>query len=588
MKMKLKYRLIIIMIMSVSLFSGISGISEGAENSEPPLRYITTVGVSGNAHTATEYILNVVDTKPGMPLSRDMILNDIEAIYNQGFFSYVDADFAEDGGGVSLTFTVQENPLIESINFTGNTIYTTEQLMKEVFSQEGTVFNRVFFRNDLDRIQEKYHKDGYVMVRVSDVQIQGGNIYVTILEPKVHDIIIQGNTKTKTYVIRREIKLEDGDIFNVTKFRHQLGKLQGLGYFEDVNVAFDVPEDEDSMVDLIITVKEKRTASVGLNLGYGTESGLSGGLTYSDTNLFGRGLAFEVGFNEGDEATYWTTFSSPYMDAKTYGWRVGARYRSYDDRYYYRQGRRQFNFDERSLSIFAGIGKKFKNEDWSWFLTLRREDAKYSNVHRAIPCYIDDLTPWDGINQTVELQLTWDRRDPYVSYSKGFIWDTYLEQALQVLGGDYEYLKYWTQARIYLSLNKIVEGLADMGGTWSDENPLMFAARLRIGSATEDNLPSFARYSLGGMNSLRGYNSRSFEGSNMYMGNFELRIPIASAVTLVGFYDIGNADTKFDWSNYHDDYGLGLRVKTPFGSLRVDYAHGKDENRTYFGFGEMF
>lgn len=551
-------------------------------------RQITSVNVSGNQNISSEYILNVAKIKPGMTLSRDMILSDIEAIYNQGFFSFVDADISDEGGGTGVTFTVQENPMITGIKFTGNTIFTSEQLMKEVFSLEGTVFNRQFFRNDLDRIQEKYHKAGYVMVRVSDVQIEGGNIYVTILEPKVHDVIIQGNTKTKTYVIRREIKLKEGDIFNVTRFRHELGKIQGLGYFDDVNVAFDVPEDNEENVDLILTVKEKRTASVGLNVGYGTESGLSGGLTYTDTNMFGRGMMFEIGFNEGREATYWTTFSSPYMDAETFSWRIGARYRTYDERYYYRQGRRQFDYDEKTTSFFAGIGRKFSNEDWSWFLTLRRDDVEYSNIQRAIPGYINDLTEWDGVNQTAELQLTWDKRDEYAPYPKGFVWDTNLEQAVKVLGGEYDYLKYWTQARLYVSLNRMLDGLADIGGMWSDENPLLFAARLRIGSSTADELPAFARYSLGGMNTLRGYNSRSFEGNNFYLGNFELRVPIASAVTLVGFYDIGNADSKMDWSNYHDDYGVGLRVKTPFGNLRVDYAKGEDENRTYFGFGEMF
>lgn len=573
---------LLIIIMTMMITAGI------ANGEEAVARHVTSVNVSGNPNIATEYILNVVDTKPGVELSRDMILSDIEAIYNQGFFSFVDADVSDEGGRTSVTFTVQENPKITGIHFTGNTIYTSEQLMSEVFSQEGTVFNRQFFRNDLDRIQEKYHKAGYVMVRVSDVQIQGGDIYVTILEPRVHEVLIQGNKKTKSYVIRREIKLKEGDIFNVTRFRHELGKLQGLGYFEDVNVAFDVPEGNDSEVDLILTVKEKRTASVGLNIGYGTESGVSGGLTYSDTNMFGRGMIFEVGFNEGREATYWTTFSSPYMDAETFAWRVGARYHTYDQRYYYRRGRRQFDIDEKTLSIFAGVGRKFSNEDWSWFLTLRHDDVEYSNMQRAIPGYINDLTQWDGVNQTIEFQLTWDKRDEYSPYPKGFVWDTNVEQAVKVLGGEYDYLKYWTQARLYVSLNKVLEGFADIGGTWSDENPLLFAARLRIGSSTSDELPAFARYSLGGMNSLRGYNSRSFEGSNFYLGNFELRVPVANALSVVGFYDIGNADETMDWSNHHDDYGLGLRVKTPFGNLRVDYAKGEDENRTYFGFGEMF
>ena len=580
---------LLLFLFSVSqIFADETETETEAQEPKLPEIKITTVGVIGNSNIASEYILNVVDTKQGSNLNREMIQNDIEAIYNQGFFSYVDVDIRRDTDGAAVIFSVQENPKIDSINFTGNTIYSTEQLMKEVFSQEGTVFNRNFFRNDLDRIQEHYHKDGYVMVRVSDVQIQGGDIYVTILEPKVGDVIIQGNRKTKTYVIQRELKINKGDNFNVTKFRHHLGKLQGLGYFEDVNVAFDVPEDDDQSVDLILTVKEKRTASVGINVAYGTESGLSGGLTYSDTNLWGRGILFEIGFNEGDEATYWTTLSSSYMDARTFGWRIGARYRTYDDRYYYRQSQKQFEFDEKSTTFFAGFGKKFSNENWSWFLTFRHEDTEYSDVKNAIPGYIDDLTPWDGVNQTVELSLTWDKRDEYSPYSKGFVWDLNLEQAVKALGGEYDYLKYWTQARYYVSLNNVLSGLADTNLNWSDENPLLFAARLRVGSATKDELPAFARYSLGGMNSLRGYNSRSFEGSNFYLGNFEIRVPVSPAVSVVGFYDIGNADEKFDWDNHHDDYGLGVRVKTPFGNIRVDYAKGEDENRTYFGFGEMF
>lgn len=559
-------------------------------SAEAPEIQVTSVGVSGNEEIVSEYILNVITTKPGSILDRDVILADVDAIYRQGYFSFVDFDLQPEGGGMSVTFNVRENPVIESITFTGNTIYTTEQLMSEVLSQEGTVLNNVLFRNDLDRIQERYHKDGYVMVRVSDAQNVGGKVYVTITEPRINDVIIQGNTRTKTYVIRREIKLEKGDIFNVTHFRHQLGKLQGLGYFENVDVAYDFNtlEDAADTVDLILTVREKKTASIGINLAYGSESGMSGGLTYSDTNLFGRGINFEIGFNEGDEAAYWLTFASNYMDARTYGWRVGARYMTYDDRYYYRQGHRQFEFDEKSISVFAGFGKKFSNEDWSWFLTFRHQDAEYDDIQSAIPGYLDDLTPWDGVNQTVELQLVWDKRDIYSSYPSGFVWDTNLEQAVKVLGGEYNYLKYWTQARFYASLNKVVEGIADANGTWTDENPLLFAARLRIGSATEDELPSFARYSLGGMNTLRGYNSRSFEGSNMYLGNFEIRVPVSTGFSIVGFYDIGNADEKMDWDNYHDDYGMGVRVRTPFGSLRIDYAHGEEENRTYFGFGEMF
>ena len=90
------------------------------------------------------------------------------------------------------------------------------------------------------------------------------------------------------------------------------------------------------------------------------------------------------------------------------------------------------------------------------------------------------------------------------------------------------------------------------------------------------------------MNSLRGYHSRMFEGSNVLLGNFELRIPVQKNFSLVGFYDIGNADNNMDWGRLYDNYGVGVRVKTPMGQLRLDYAMGGDENRSYFGFGEMF
>lgn len=573
-------RILAILVIGV-LFS--AGIAAAAEPQ------VVSVGVRGNQNVAENYILGVVETKPGTVLDRDKLQKDIEAIYNQGFFSFVDVDINSEAEGVGVVFSVMENPIVESITFTGNTVFKDEQLLKEVFTQVGSVFNRVFFRNDLDRIQSKYHKDGYVMVRVADVDIQGGNINVKIIEPRVGQVIIQGNKRTKTKVIRREIKLKEGDLFNVIKFRHQLGKLQGLGYFEDVNVGFDSPDGKDDVLDLVLTVKEKKTASIGVNVGYGTESGLSGGITFTDTNLGGRGHTLDIGFDAGEESSYWVTYSSPYMDRQTYAWKIGTMYRDYNDLFYFHDRVRQFEYDERNFSLFGGFGKKFgKKEEWSWFFTADWRDIEYKGPHNPIPNYFDDLTMWGGTNFSGSLQLTLDKRDPYVSYSKGYIWETTLEQAAEVIGGDFNYTKYWTQFRYYLSLNKYVDGLVDVNNMWSEDNPIILATRLRVGSAANSELPAFARYSLGGMNSLRGYRSRTFEGSDVILANFELRVPVQKNFDLVGFYDAGNAGNNISWTDLYDNYGIGVRVKTPMGQIRLDYAMGGDENRTYFGFGQMF
>lgn len=551
---------------------------------------VVSVSTKGNIKVDSNYIIGAVETKAGEPLDREKLQRDVESIYELGFFSYVDMELSQNVNGVEVTFVVSENPVIESIKFEGNTVFKNEDLMKVVFTQEGAVFNRVFFKNDLDRIQEKYAKDGYVMVRVADVVMNGGNITVKISEPKIGNIIILGNKKTKTNIISREIKLKKGDLFNATIFRHQLGRLNSLGFFEDVNVAFDQGDAPDTS-DIILTVVEKKTSSIGFNVGYGSD-GFIGGITYKDSNWAGLGHLAEIGFELGYEQQYWLSYSSPYMDKNTYGWKTGAYIRNLRDRYYYHEGKKQFEYDEESKGIYAGFGKKFGGtEKFGWFLTFDWRDVSYSDPHKPIAGYYNDLTDWAGKNFSTELTLSYNDLDPYLSYSKGFLSELYVTKAYDFLGGEFDYLKYWLQMRYYLpiDLNRVLGDVVDLNDLLSEEKPLIFASRIRIGGSSVTDLPAFARYSLGGDNTLRGYDSRSFEGSKMILGNFELRVPIQSAFTLVGFFDIGNAGNDISYfSDLNSNYGMGVRVSTPMGNLRLDYAMGGNENRFYFGFGETF
>jgi outer membrane protein insertion porin family len=551
---------------------------------------VTIVEIKGNINVDTGYILGAVETKAETLLDREKLQRDIESIYELGFFSTVDMELFQAYNGVGVSFVVNENPVVESISFSGNTVYKDEQLLEVVFTQPGSVFNRVFFRNDLDRIHEKYGKDGYVMVRIADVSISGGNIFVKILEPRIGDIIIQGNRKTKTKIISREIKLKKGDIFNATAFRYQLGKLNNLGYFDDVNVGFE-PGDTPETSDIIVSVKEKKTSSIGFNVGYGSDGGFSGGITYRDVNWAGLGHVAEVGFELGSYEQYWVSYSSPYMDKYTYGWRIGMYRRLFQDRFYYHEAKKQFEYDESMKGVFAGFGKKFGgNENFGWFLTFDWKDVSYDNIKNEIPGYYDDLTMWVGKNFTSDLVFSYSTLDEYVSYPKGFVSEMFLSKAYSVLGGEFEYLKYWLQLRYYLpfKLRDLMGDLLDIDAL-SEETPLILATRFRIGSSSVSDLPAFARYSLGGENTLRGYNSRTFEGSRMILGNAELRVPIQSIFSVVGFFDIGNAGNDISYfSDLKTDYGFGVRVNTPMGNLRLDYAMGGDENRFYFGFGEMF
>ena len=459
---------------------------------------VALVDVEGNEHVVSQHILGVVRTKAGEPISREQLQSDVEAIYALGFFSFVDINLYSVADGVGVTFIVKENPVVESVSFSGNSIYSDEELLKLVFTTPGNVFNRVFFRHDLDRIQEKYHEDGYVMVKIADVKVEGGMIDVQIVEPRVGNIIIQGNAKTKTNVIAREIKMRRGDPFNATVLRHSINKLQNKGYFEDVNVGFE-PGEEPDETDIIVTVVEQKTAKVGLSISHGTSSGWSGGLTYSDTNWQGLGRVGEVGFELGDNSQYWVTYSEPYMDRNHYAWKVGFLKRNWEDRYYYRKGVRQLKYDEDMKNIYLGAGKKFgKDEKYSWFVTLDWRDIDAYNIREQTG--VDDLTR--GKIFSVLGTLTRDNTDPYLSFPKGDVIDLNVEQAMEALGGEYSYTKYWLQARYYTPVLGLEDFLNRQFGAIDKDNPVVFAARVRVGFSSGE-LPTAGLYSVGGTGTLR-------------------------------------------------------------------------------------
>jgi len=605
--------------------------------------------VEGNQQVDTNYILSVVGTKVGQPVDKEQLDKDIEAIYNLGFFAYVDVMIEPLVEGVRVTYVVQENPIVREVRFEGNEVYTEEELKELVFTKPGNIFNSVFFRHDLERIRDKYQEDGYVMMRIQDVQIQEGIITVKILEPKVGEIVVQGNEKTETFVIEREIKLKSGDYFNAKVLRHSLNKLQRLGYFETVNVGFE-PTEDPSIVNIIVSVEEQRTGRIGLTIGHGSSSGWSGGLSYEDTNWKGLGRTASVGFETGKRDQYWITYEEPFMDVDYYSWRVNLFRWEWEDIENYVGGESVFEYEETRTGISVGAGKKFPRDPrLSWYATLNWHDSDISEdsvnwflfrtdkekkelidwmvKHDVGKKYIDPESigeiPDDEIVKRIQDKyfnehmksgktfsvtgrLQRSTLDEYLSYPKGDVMSINVEQALDFLGSDWNFTKYWFEARYYTPVTRIGEVFDIELGT--RDTPVLFAARVRAGFSSGD-IPFMDQYFIGGDRDLRGYEEDEFYGTEMLLANFELRIPIEEAFGLVFFYDAGNAwgdsdpfvdylyrtvghgakrTSSFDISDLHDSYGIGVRVRTPLGNLRIDLAEGEYETYTHFGFGELF
>ena len=551
---------------------------------------VVGVDVTGNQEVVSDHILGVIGTKAGDQFNPEQVQQDIDTIYGLGFFSFVDVSVIEQFGGVFVEYKVQENPIVRDINFTGNTVFTADQLMEVVFTRPGSVFNRTFFRHDLQRIGEKYEKAGYAFVQVQDVGIQDGAIDVRILEPKVGDVIIQGNKKTKTHVIEREFNLKTGDLLNATILRHSLKKLNQLGFLEDVRVGFE-PTPDPEIVNIVLTVEEGKSSRISLSVGHGSESGWSGGAAWEELNYRGLGHIIGIGFEIGDRQQYWLQYRSPYMDEHTYAWEAGLYSYEWKDLVDYTDEVLNVTYDQDKRGIYAGIGKKFRhNPTLSWFLKADYHEVEFYNVRKEPGKDFPPNKGLSGTNYSVTGTLTRNLLDPYLSYPKGQVQSLSVEYGMFESADpgieDMNYTKYWVEWRYYLPLFAFFEDLLDREiGT--EDNPVIFASRIRIGYSSGD-LPYSEQFFVGGARTLRGYRDEYFKGSEMALANFELRVPIQDAISVVAFYDIGMASDESAFSNLKSGYGIGVRVKTPMGNLRVDFAYGEDENRTHFGFGEMF
>ena len=565
---------------------------------------VVAVEVQGNQDVVSAYILGAAKTRAGELLDREQVQKDIEAIYNLGFFAVADATIEPEGDGVKVVFKVQENPKVKEVRFTGNSVYKEEDLQKLLFTTPGTVFNRVFFRNDLQRIREKYQKDGYVMARVEDVSVENGIVTVKIVEPRIGEIFIQGNKRTKTYVIERELKVKKGDLFNANVLRHSLNRIQGMGFLEDVNVGFE-PNEDPNLINLVLTLTEGKSGSISFNLGYGSSSGWQGGLAYQESNLNGRGQKLTVGFDTGDREQYYVSVSDPYMDEHTYAWKFGAYKREWEDINRYYEGERYGKYNQDKEGVYIGAGKKFRHDPrMSWFLNLDWKDVTLYDFRDLEGNPIDpnpsdpDWDAWKNLLDsngkifTVTATVTRDNRDPYLSYPKGDIETLNVEKALELFGGERDYTKYWLEGRYYLPINLDKLPLDLPAG--DPDNPPLFAARMRVGFSSGE-IPYSERYFVGGSTTLRGYEDDEFDGHEMFLTNMELRIPFEKAFSIVVFYDMGMAWNKndpemnsFNLGDLKDAYGFGVRVRTPMGNLRLDVATGENETFTHFGFGEMF
>jgi len=530
------------------------------------------LAVKGNETIAKEQILAVVATKPGDKIVPEKLQQDLQNIYNLGYFYDVSASFQEQKNGIIVTYEVVENPVVKKIQITGNTKFSTEKLEQLMQTTANKMLNSKALNDDLGKIVKQYHDEGYVLAKVEDVSMDiDGTLTIAIREGLIEDIKVNGNKKTKDRVIERNFsKAILGQPFNINEVRQGMQKVYNLGYFEDVSMHLDPGSQPDKSI-LNIDVKEGKTAVATVGGGYSSKDGFSGFIQVAENNLGGNGQQLKVRWQFGGVTDYSLSFFDPWTDNKQTSFGFSIYDRTYNKDKRDEAGNTIYNYDETikggSITVGRPTGKYTRTS-----LTLRNKssDAELKTGNAAT--FKTDYK--GGVINSATIAIVKDTRDNWLDPRSGSLNELDLEIGGHGLGGDYDYTKYQADLRRYIKSGK--------NNTW--------ALRAFAGVAN-GNVPDTELFSVGGADTLRGYEDGKFEGTKALTFSTEYRIPFGSKIQGVIFADAGNAwkeGKNMSLNELKTSTGLGLRFNTPIGPLRLDYGFSKDGNQAHFSIGQAF
>ncbi|HYG23521.1 MAG TPA: outer membrane protein assembly factor BamA [Verrucomicrobiae bacterium] len=532
---------------------------------------------------------------------------------------------------------------VGSVNITGNELFTDEQIAEGLRALQprgvllnktplgsnglrmdvGDVFTPKGYQDDVQQIEDFYGARGYLDVsrNLNVSRIPNTDTGTMDLEFKIEEgqpsyiekIEIRGNNKTKDRVIRRELAVTPGETFDMVRVRLSRQRLEGLQYFEKVD-ARPEPTDVPTRKNLVISVEEKNTGNLSMGAGFSSVDSLVGfaEITQGNFDLFnppnftGAGqklrLRMQLGTRRQD---YLASFVEPWFLGRKLALGVDLYHRelnfqSLENLYNETRSGGHVNLTRALGSDFliGSIGYRIENVGIDFNGHLPVEPGHYPGEPR--PRIPDDLWEEDGSSllSKVELSLAYDTRNSTTLPDKGQRTEILVELA-GPFPGEKEYYK--AELKTHWYFRGLFSGhvLELLGGTG-------------VGDAygSDDSVPFYDRYYLGGLYSLRGYRYRSISpretgepprsrepigGNTYYFASAEYSLPIIDRLRFALFYDMGNVmydAYSYDFTDYNDNWGIGLRLNLPIGPLRLDYGipiqhdrHNSGSGRFQFGVG---
>lgn len=515
--------------------------------------------IEGNMNLSKEDILKLIThTKVDSPYTKEAVKEDLKNISNSGIVQKVKARAIQNNGELYIVFDVTETSEIKSIEIKGNTLIETEKLTELLVSKSGEQFDQENVEKDIDNIKQAYRDAGYIAI-VSDVNNTDGNVVYNIAEAKIENVVYSGNTKTKDWVLDKITSkaLKKGDFLTTKALQKVYDDLASTGFFKAVTVDANDGSRKGNVI-LNIGVEEDKTGEWSLGGGYSDtyKAQLVGGIRNKNLNGEAKAISFDFGIGKGKN-NFSLSYVDPYWkksDTKVYA-EIFNSSKDVDNKY--------AKYKEKRIGGTIGFSKP---------ITQDKKTHMYMNATiDNIKADYESGAKVDGIQEnTITLGVVHDSRD------EGQVSGTVVEGAVttsqKFFGSNDSYTKFMAEVKNYAKLSA------------KD----VLASRLQFNYSPND-LPYVSQFTIGGSDSVRGLNEDAQKGNKSVLASVELRHDLSKTVQGVVFVDAGKAWSDEINNSLKVATGLGVRIKTAMGILRLDAAKAGGEGWKYmFGIGQSF
>ena len=481
---------------------------------------------------------------------------------------------------VSIEIDEGDRYEVNQVNVAGDLIEPADELLKTVNIGKEKVFNRETVRKDMMTLQDIYANHGFAyseikpIIKEDDENHTADITYRISKGPKVRfeRITISGNVHTRDKIIRRQLKVLEGDYFSGQGLKRSSENLKRLGYFEDVQM-HTKKGSRDDLMDLNVEVKEKGTRTFSVGAGY--SSAYAGFVTFSisDENFMGYGQRLTASARIGGLNT---EFDIRFLEP----WLFDTRLSLGADLYKFSQ--EYSDYSRSSYGTRISLGAPLYLDYTRGTIMYAYDHANISDVADTASQVLKDMTG-DNVTSSLALMLNRDSRDRTFNTTRGSINEASIQYAGGFLSGDEQFTKYRARSAWYFPL------------FWNT----VFMVQGRAGFIqNRGKLSVYQKFFLGGINTVRGYDYNTISpidpatgdyigGEKMMVYNVEYGFPLLQeqGVTGVVFFDAGNvwtdeSEDAYNFSGLLKSVGAGVRWFSPLGPLRLEYGWklDKDEN----------